>query len=135
MCWTLRCVLYTGYAAWQIKRIRTYIRRGMVYRPPIQASRPPHSNGCPNQNLYRVYLSHSCLLLSTMCLLFFPPIPSTCSFSPLPQHLLFDPLRRRNVAAHCLPSLSLCLSLPRCFYLSLFLLIILILFLISIDCC
>lgn len=31
MCWTLRCVLYTGYAAWQIKRIRTYIRRGMVY--------------------------------------------------------------------------------------------------------
>lgn len=35
------------------------------------APRPPHSNGCPNQNLYRVYPSRSSLLFSPVYSLFF----------------------------------------------------------------
>lgn len=77
------------------------------------APRPPHSNGCPNQNLYHVYLSRSSLHLPAVCcLLFFPAVllftPSV-SYSFRPHHRASysnprrDPLRRRNAALHCLP--------------------------------
>lgn len=65
----------------------------------------------------------------------FPPLsPPLVPFHPYHSTFYSTLFAGENVAAHCLPSLSLCLFLPCCFYLSLFLLIILILFLISIDC-
>lgn len=64
------------------------------------APRPPHSNGCPNQNLYRVYPSHSSFFLSLVCSLFFPSVLlftlSPCIFPPPPQLLLFEPLPRSS---------------------------------------
>lgn len=109
MCWTLRCVLYTGYAAWQIKRIRTYIRRGMVYSRPLRGRRIPTAAQTKTYIAY-TYLTLAFSFQPCVCS-FSPLIPSTCSFSPLPQHLLFDPLRRRKRGCTLSPfSVSLSLS-------------------------
>lgn len=120
MCWTLRCVLYTGYAAWQIKRIRTYIRRGMVYSRPLRGRR------IPTAAQTKTYIAYTYLALA------FSFQPYVCSFSPLsPLPVPFHPYHStfystlfagetwlHIVSLLCL-SVSLCyaVSIRLCFFL------------------